>query len=98
MLVTPIINSKQLWDAYSGDVETNATDYAEGFGIIKRKACTKTLVIERDGEAITTRRWFITRSNNELIYDIDGNNWVNLDMFERGESYCKEILLIEVAE
>lgn len=100
MKVTKIESSKQLWDAYTEDVDTKATEYSEGLGIVNRKAkaCTKTLVIERDGKVITTKRWFITWTYNELIYDIKGNNWVNLDMFDNRESYCDEILLIEVAE
>lgn len=97
MNVIKIETSKQLWDAYTEDIQTKATDYMEGFGIVKRMACTKTLVIKRYDEITTTQKWFITWGENELIYDIKGNNWVNLDMFEKGESYCKSILLIEVA-
>ncbi|MGL4695208.1 hypothetical protein [Enterococcus larvae] len=32
-----------------------------------------------------TNEWFVNH-NNELIYDIKKNKWVNMDMYSRGES------------
>lgn len=98
MKITSITTGQQLHDAYTEDKQTKSVDYLEGVGIVNRKACTKTLVFEREGKMLTTNNWFITHTNNELIYDILANDWINLDMFDKGESYCKEILLIEEDE
>lgn len=94
MKVTNITNSKQLHDAYTEDKQSKFSDYMEGFGIVKRKWCTKLIVFDREGEPLTTDKWFITHTNNELIYNTKGD-WVNLDMFDKGESYCKTIMLFE---
>lgn len=95
MKITQIKTAAKLWEAYTEDVPTKATDFKEGDGIIKRHACTKLLVFDRAGKVETTNEWFITYRNNELIFDIRGNDWINLNMFEADESYCKELLLIE---
>lgn len=95
MKVTEIKTAAQLWEYYTEDTPTKATDFKEGVGIVKRKACTKLLVFDHAGKVETTNKWFITYRNNELIFDIKGNDWINLNMFEKGESYCKELLLIE---
>ena len=94
MKITTITNSQQLHDAYIDDKQSKFTDYIEGVGIVKRKWCTKRLVFDREGKVITTDKWFITHMNNELIYNTKGD-WVNLDMFDKGESYCKTIVLFE---
>lgn len=98
MKITEIKNSKQLLDSYTEDKKTKAVDLMEGVGLVKRMACTKLLVLERDGKIITSNKWFVTWKENELIYDIKNNDWVNMDMFDRGESYCSKILLIEEDE
>ena len=97
MKITTIINSQQLHDTYTADKQSKFTDYIEGVGIVKRKWCTKRLVFDREGKVITTDKWFITHMNNELIYNTKGD-WVNLDMFDKGESYCKTIVLFEEEE
>lgn len=98
MKVTSIKTAQQLIDAHTKDRKTAKKGFLNGVGLVNYHACTKTLVIERDGKTIASNKWFITYEENELIYDIKGNNWVNLNMFENGESYCKEILLIGVEE
>lgn len=95
MKITSIKAAKQLWDNYTEDEPSEAIDYKDGVGMVERRVCTKALVFNRDGKILTTTEWFITYGENELIYDIESNYWVNLNMFEKGESYCKEILLIE---
>ena len=97
MKITPIKSAAQLWEAYTEDTPTKATEFKEGVGIVKRKACTKLLVFDHSGIVKTTNEWFITYKRNELIFDIKANDWINLEMFETGESYCKDLLLIEEA-
>lgn len=97
MKVTDIIKSQQLHVAYTAEVQSKFPDYLEGVGIVKRKWCTKILVFNRRGVPIVTDRWFITHTNNELIYNTKGD-WVNLDMFDKNESYCNRILLFEEEE
>lgn len=89
----PLTTSRAVHDTYTPDVPTQQVDHKNGT-LFHPSACTKMLLIERDGQTFSTTNWFITESNNELIYDIDGNNWVNLDMFNKGESYCKGIYLV----
>lgn len=95
MRITQIKTAAQLWEAYTEDYKTKATDFKEGAGIVKRFACTKLLVFDHSRTVKTTNEWFITYRNNELIFNIKENDWINLNMFETGESYCKELLLIE---
>ena len=94
MKVTNITESQQLHEAYTEDMPSKFTDYIEGPGIVKRKWCTKLLVFNREGKPMHTEKWFITYRNNELIYNAKGD-WVNLDMFDKNESYCDKILLFE---
>ena len=94
MKITNITNSQQLHDAYTDDKQSRFTDYIDGVGIVKWKWCTKLIVLERNGKPIATDKWFITHTNNELIYNAKGD-WVNLDMFDKSESYCKTIMLFE---
>lgn len=95
MKVTPIKTAAQLLEVYTEDILTKVNDFKKGTGIIKRYACTKLLVLDHAGKIKTTNEWFITFDRNELIYNIKENDWINLNMFETGESYCKGLLLIE---
>ncbi|MCH4175906.1 MAG: hypothetical protein LKF43_00265 [Streptococcaceae bacterium] len=94
MKITEIKTSNQLHEIYTEDEPARVVDFVNE-QYIKRFACNKILIINRNNELIATQRWFITRNNNELIYDIKNNDWVNLDMFDKGTSYCKSIVLIE---
>lgn len=52
------------------------------------------IVFSRDGKIMCSNNWFVNNSH-ELIYDIEKNNWVNLKMYWRGESYVKDIYLVQ---
>lgn len=97
MKVTNITESQQLHEAYTEDMPSKFYDDIEGVGSVKRKWCTKLLVFNREGKPMHTEKWFITYRNNELIYNTKGD-WVNLDMFDKNESYCDRILLFEEEE
>lgn len=50
-----------------------------------------------NGEKVVSNEWFVNK-NDELIYDIKKNKWVNMGMYERNESsvtndiyYFKEV-------
>lgn len=38
-----------------------------------------------NGEKVVSNEWFVNK-NDELIYDIKKNKWVNMGMYERNES------------
>lgn len=65
----------------------------------KAFACTSNPLFftTKNGEKIVTDEWFVNK-NNELIYDIKKNKWVNMHMYEKNEStvtndiyYFKEV-------
>lgn len=85
-----IEKSSELHDIYTPDKETEA--YNDD-GVVAG-GCEKVLVIRVKGKLISTSNWFITKRNNELIYEIEKNDWVNLTMFDNGESVCDEIYYI----
>ena len=97
MKFVKINNSKELHSIYTPDKWTGKIDYINGVET-EVFACVKPMIIEREGVPITTSEWFITSMNNELIYDVGYNRWVNLDMFDRGESYCSEIYYVSLEE
>lgn len=92
-----IENSKELHDIYTPDKLTDVFYFLDGTAFYP-SACTKLLIIKRDEKLIATTAWFITNKNNELIYDIENNDWVNLNMFDDGDSYCKEICYVSLKE
>lgn len=53
----------------------------------KAFACTTNplFFITKQGEKIATNEWFVNY-NNELIYDIPKNKWVNMRMYTDGTS------------
>lgn len=53
----------------------------------KAFACTSNplFFVTLDGEKVVTNEWFVNK-NDELIYDIKKNKWVNMGMYERNES------------
>lgn len=63
--------------------------------MVERMACNKTLVLRVGDKIITTNSWFITYVNNELIYDHETNDWVNLNMFDEKNSVCTEIYYVK---
>ena len=84
-----IEKSSELHDIYSPDKETEAYDEGKiAYG------CDKVLVMRIKGKLISTSNWFITKRGNELIYEVEKNDWVNLTMFDNGESVCDEIYYI----
>lgn len=95
MELIPIKSSKELWNLYSEDKKTHVTDFKgdpiKGLTSFKAHACVTPLIIVIGDKKIVTNEWFITQVNNELIYDIENNNWVNMDMFNEGDSVCQEI-------
>lgn len=51
-----------------------------------------------DGEKVVTNEWFVNE-NNELIYDIKKNKWVNMGMYEKNESnVTNDIYYFELEE
>lgn len=63
--------------------------------LVIRQACTKMILLNIDGKPVVTDEWFITYGENELIYHIQDNRWVNLNMFNDNTSYCSEIYYVK---
>ena len=63
--------------------------------LVIRQACTKMILLNIDGKPVVTDEWFITYGENELIYHIQDNRWVNLNMFDDNTSYCTEIYYVK---
>lgn len=53
----------------------------------KAFACTTNplFFVTKQGEKVVTNEWFVN-CNNELIYDIPKNKWVNMGMYTEGKS------------
>lgn len=93
MVIGRISNVKQLKEKHSKDKRK----YNLGE---KAFACTSNpLFFETlKGDKVATNEWFVN-NNNELIYDIKNNKWVNMDMYENGEStVTKNIYYFEYIE
>ncbi|EGI1283587.1 hypothetical protein IF519_000951 [Listeria monocytogenes] len=54
----------------------------------KAFACTTNplFFIAKSGEKVVTNEWFVNSTENELIFDIKRNRWVNMEMYEDGIS------------
>ncbi|HDI3360988.1 TPA: hypothetical protein PNA25_001529, partial [Listeria monocytogenes] len=54
----------------------------------KAFACTTNplFFIAKNGEKVVTNEWFVNSTENELIFDIKRNRWVNMEMYEDGIS------------
>ncbi|EJE1215418.1 hypothetical protein M4H13_002066 [Listeria monocytogenes] len=54
----------------------------------KAFACTTNplFFIAKNGEKVVTNEWFVNSTENELIFDIKRNKWVNMEMYEDGIS------------
>lgn len=80
MVIGRISNVKQLKEKHSKDKRK----YNLGE---KAFACTSNplFLVTLEGEKIASNEWFIN-INNELIYDIKNNKWINMEMYEKGES------------
>lgn len=81
---------------YTPDKPTHSLDFDSDIGLFRPMACTTPLFIKRDKGLIIATEWFITKQHNELIYDIEKNNWVNLDLFEAGDSYCNGLFTLDL--
>ncbi|MBC6123111.1 hypothetical protein [Listeria seeligeri] len=59
----------------------------------KAFACTTNplFFIAKNGEKVVTNEWFINR-NNELVFDIKRNRWVNMNLYEETRGDCASIV------
>ncbi|WP_086348512.1 hypothetical protein [Candidatus Enterococcus clewellii] len=66
--------------------KNNCGDVIDG-KLVRAFACTSSplMFLDKEGRKIVTNEWFVNH-NNELIYDIKKNNWVNMDMYSDNKS------------
>lgn len=57
-------------------------------------ACNTLIEFDANGEHYSSRRWFIN-DDNELIYNISKNWFMNLDMFDEGTSRMKNLVAFD---
>ena len=55
--------------------------------------CTIPLLIIKQGKEIVTEKWGIN-FKDELILNFEENNYVDLNLYEQGKSFCSDIFLI----
>lgn len=86
-MIKRIINTEHLRSIYTADRPKNNCDDIVDGKRVRAHACTSNPLVfmNKEGKKIMTNEWFVNH-NNELIYDIKKNKWVNMDMYSRGES------------
>lgn len=56
--------------------------------------CTIPLLIIKQGKEIVTEKWGIN-FKDELILNFEENDYVDLNLYENGKSFCSNIYLIK---
>ena len=56
--------------------------------------CTVPLLIIKQGKEIVTQKWGIN-FKDELIFNFKENDYVDLNLYENGKSFCSNIYLIK---
>lgn len=83
-----ISNSAELREVYTPDRRTNKKYNHRNQAIY---ACITPIEFEAWGKKWHSRRWFIN-DDNELIFDIRKNHFINLEMFNEGTSAMKNLV------
>ncbi|GEO64802.1 hypothetical protein [Companilactobacillus nantensis] len=93
MNVVQVKNSKQLKGLFRPDKPTRGRLYRVDANGHNYYCDSVEIVFNVNGTQMRSNRWFIN-SENELIYDIGKNWFMNLDMFDKGISRMKGLTAI----